>query len=77
MHLAKAVVVTDSRGVGDYIRGGHNGMLCKPFSTEDLAQAIDRLLEGPPRSAGLEETITNLGLRTALRPKYDPIWPKY
>lgn len=43
MHLAKAVVATDSKGISDYVLPGHNGVLCKPFSPEELAKAIDRL----------------------------------
>jgi glycosyltransferase involved in cell wall biosynthesis len=43
MHLGKPVVATDSKGICDYVIPGHNGVLCKPFSPEDLAQQIDKL----------------------------------
>jgi glycosyltransferase involved in cell wall biosynthesis len=47
MHLGKPVVATDSKGICDYVFPGHNGVLCKPFSPEDLAQAIDKLWRDP------------------------------
>jgi lipopolysaccharide biosynthesis glycosyltransferase len=47
MHLAKAVVATDSKGISDYVRSGHNGILCKPLSPEDLAHAIVKLWKDP------------------------------
>jgi len=53
MHLAKPVVATDSKGICDYVLPGHNGVLCKPFSPEDLAQAIDRLWRDPSEIARL------------------------
>ena len=76
MHLAKAVVATDSKGICDYVLSGHNGMLCKPFSPEDLAKAIDRLWKNPAEIARLGENNRSLAPRTALKPKRAPIWRK-
>jgi glycosyltransferase involved in cell wall biosynthesis len=47
MHLGKAVVVTESKGICDYVYSGHNGVLCEPFSPEDLACSIDSLWKNP------------------------------
>ena len=54
---------------------GHNGMLCKPFSPEDLAKAIDRLWKNPAEVARLgDNNLVALAPRTALKPKCAPIW---
>jgi glycosyltransferase involved in cell wall biosynthesis len=61
MHLAKAVVATDSKGICDYVLSGYNGVLCKPFSPEDLARAIDRLWKDPAEIARLGENNRRFG----------------
>jgi glycosyltransferase involved in cell wall biosynthesis len=61
MHLAKAVVATDSKGICDYVLSGHNGVLCKPFSAEDLAKAIDRLWKNPAEIDRLGENNRRFG----------------
>jgi glycosyltransferase involved in cell wall biosynthesis len=61
MHLAKPVVATDSKGIYDYILPGYNGILCKPFSPEDLAQVIDRLWRDPTEIARLGENNRRFG----------------
>ena len=43
MHLGKAMVVTDSRGVRDYVFDGENALLVEPKSPAALAAAIRRL----------------------------------
>lgn len=47
MHLGKPVVATDSGGISDYLLPGYNGLVCKPFSPEELAQTIDALWRAP------------------------------
>jgi glycosyltransferase involved in cell wall biosynthesis len=43
MHLGKAMVVTDSIGVRDYVHGGENSLAVAAGSMQDLAHAVDRL----------------------------------
>ena len=69
MHLAKAVVVTDSKGIYDYVHSGHNGVLCKPFSPEDLAQAIDRLWKDPDEIDRLGENNFRFGAKNCTEAK--------
>ena len=45
MHLAKTSVVTNSTGVSDYVKDGHNAVACEANSPEQLADAIKRLWE--------------------------------
>jgi glycosyltransferase involved in cell wall biosynthesis len=47
MHLGKAIIVTDSTGVGDYVRDGDNALLSEFNSPTDLAERIRRLWEDP------------------------------
>jgi glycosyltransferase involved in cell wall biosynthesis len=61
MHLAKAVVATDSMGIYDYIRSGHNGLLCEPCSPESLAQTIANLWTSPTEIARLSENNRRFG----------------
>ena len=61
MHLAKAIVSTDSTGISDYVVDGHNGVLCKPFSAESLAQAIAELWTNSDELARLSENGHRLG----------------
>ena len=53
MHLQKAVIATDSEGISDYIKAGHNGILCKPSSPTELAAAISKLWNDPDLTARL------------------------
>jgi glycosyltransferase involved in cell wall biosynthesis len=43
MHLGKAIVVTDSTGVHDYVRAGDNALTIPAGSSESLAAAARRL----------------------------------
>jgi glycosyltransferase involved in cell wall biosynthesis len=43
LSLGCPMVVSNRRGVEDYIRDGQNGLLVKPHSLEELTAAIDRL----------------------------------
>lgn len=43
MHLGKAIVVTDSRGVGDYVVDGENAITVAPGSSDGLVSATKRL----------------------------------
>jgi glycosyltransferase involved in cell wall biosynthesis len=61
MHLAKAVVATDSAGIYDYVRSGHNGVICEPFSPDSLAQAIAALWNNPTEIARLGENNRRFG----------------
>lgn len=47
MHLGKTSIATDSEGVHDYVLPGENGLLCRPFSPESLAEAIQELWSDP------------------------------
>jgi len=61
MHLGKPVVATESKGISDYVLSGYNGVLCKPFSPEDMAHAIDRLWKDPIEIARLGENNRRFG----------------
>ncbi len=47
MHLGKAIVVTDSRGVRDYVRQEENALLISSGSVTELAAATERLWRDP------------------------------
>jgi len=49
-HAGKAVVVTDSTGIHDYICPGENGLLTAPRSAPALSQAILDLWNDPARA---------------------------
>jgi cellulose synthase/poly-beta-1,6-N-acetylglucosamine synthase-like glycosyltransferase/glycosyltransferase involved in cell wall biosynthesis len=53
MHLRKAVIATDSRGISEYVRAGDNGLLCEMSSAEDLARAVRELWNDPETTARL------------------------
>jgi glycosyltransferase involved in cell wall biosynthesis len=55
MHLGRAAVATDSEGIYDYIRSGHNGVLCQPLSPESMAECIAKLWDDPSEVARLGE----------------------
>jgi glycosyltransferase involved in cell wall biosynthesis len=61
MHLARTAVATDSEGIYDYIRSGHNGVLCEPLSGDSLAQAIAKLWSDPAEIARLSENNRRFG----------------
>jgi glycosyltransferase involved in cell wall biosynthesis len=69
MHLAKAVVATDSAGIYDYVRSGHNGVLCEPFSPDSLARAIAKLWEDPAEIARLSENNHRFGIENCTEDK--------
>jgi glycosyltransferase involved in cell wall biosynthesis len=43
MFLEKAIVVTDSSGISDYVKDGWNGLFCRPKDASDLAAKINVL----------------------------------
>jgi glycosyltransferase involved in cell wall biosynthesis len=43
MLLEKAIVVTGSSGISDYVKDGWNGLLCRPQDAQDLAAKIRTL----------------------------------
>jgi hypothetical protein len=47
MARGKAIVVTDTPGVRDYIRHGETGLIVAPSDATAMAQAVTRLLEDP------------------------------
>ncbi|MGA2349620.1 MAG: glycosyltransferase family 4 protein [Terracidiphilus sp.] len=61
MHLAKAIVATDSMGISDYVMQDYNGVLCKPFSSESLAEEITKLWEDPRKIARLSKNSQEFG----------------
>jgi glycosyltransferase involved in cell wall biosynthesis len=61
MHLGKPVVATNSKGIYDYVLPGYNGILCKPFSPEDMARTIDRLWKDPDELARIGENNRRFG----------------
>lgn len=61
MHLAKAVVATDSVGIYDYLIPGYNGVLFAPHSPERLTEAIAKLWTDPGEVARLANNNHNFG----------------
>jgi glycosyltransferase involved in cell wall biosynthesis len=55
MHLGKALVITDSEGVRDYVQDGFNAMTIPPRSVAALAEAIERLWNAPVLCKSLGE----------------------
>ena len=55
MHLGKAIVITDSSGVSDYVRNGDNGLTVAAGSVESLATATRCLWDDPVLRARLAE----------------------
>jgi glycosyltransferase involved in cell wall biosynthesis len=53
MHLGKAQIVTDSRGVHDYAQHEENALLVPPRDPVALARAIERLQDDPDLRARL------------------------
>lgn len=45
MHLGKALAITRSSGVTDYVRDGENALMCESGNVEELREAIKRLWE--------------------------------
>jgi glycosyltransferase involved in cell wall biosynthesis len=62
MHLARAVVATDSTGISDYIFQDCNGVLCEASSAESLADAINKLWKDPAETARLSENNRQFGI---------------
>jgi glycosyltransferase involved in cell wall biosynthesis len=61
MHLGKAVIVTDSIGVADYVQDDVNGLLVPPHDAVQLAERIRQLVEAP----ALRERLAESGHRFA------------
>ncbi len=43
MHCSKAMIVTDSQGVIDYLKHDYNGVLCEPKNSEAMTELISEL----------------------------------
>jgi glycosyltransferase involved in cell wall biosynthesis len=69
MHLARAVVATESAGIYDYVRSGYNGALCEPFSPDKMAQAIAELWANPAEIARLSENNRRFGTENCTEDK--------
>jgi len=61
MHLAKAIVATDSQGISDYVLPGFNGVLCEPSSSDSMVQAITGLWTNPAEVARLSDNSHRFG----------------
>jgi glycosyltransferase involved in cell wall biosynthesis len=61
MHLGKAIVATDSKGISDYVQSDFNGVLCKPLSAESLASEIATLWEDSFRIGDLGRNSMEFG----------------
>jgi glycosyltransferase involved in cell wall biosynthesis len=57
MYLNKAMIVTDSEGIHDYIKSDKTGVCCEPKNPDDLAKKIQRLWE----DVAVRETISQAG----------------
>ena len=55
MHSHKASIVSDSRGVADYVHDEVDGLTVAPGNSQALARAIERLWDEPRLSARLGE----------------------
>ncbi|HEY1730316.1 MAG TPA: glycosyltransferase [Terriglobales bacterium] len=53
MLLEKALVVTDSSGISDYVTDGWNGLLCEPRNPADMAEKIRTLWDDPQEASRL------------------------
>jgi glycosyltransferase involved in cell wall biosynthesis len=53
MHLGKALVVTSSSGVSDYVKDDENAVTVAPSDIDAMAFAIERLWQNRERSARL------------------------
>ncbi len=47
MVRGKAIVITDAPGVRDYIEDGRTGLIVSPGDSDEVAQAVRRLLDDP------------------------------
>lgn len=69
MALGKAVVVTDSPGVREYVEDGRTGLIVPPGDPDAMANALRRLLD--PANAGAAEQISAAAAKTA-REQFSP-----
>jgi glycosyltransferase involved in cell wall biosynthesis len=69
MHLGRTAVATDSEGIYDYIRSGHNGVLCEPLSADSMAQSIAALWDDPAEIARLSENNHRFGIENCTEDK--------
>jgi len=53
MHLGIAFVITNSKGVGDYVDHDVNAVVCPPFDADALKTAISQLWSDPDRCVNL------------------------
>jgi Glycosyl transferases group 1 len=56
MFYQKAMVVTNSRGVHDYIQADETGVFCEPKNPDDLADKIQMLWEDKTKRAHIAQT---------------------
>jgi glycosyltransferase involved in cell wall biosynthesis len=55
MHLGKAMVITRSTGIDDYVREGYNGLMVSPKSVDELTDVLRRMWDGPDLCTRLGE----------------------
>jgi glycosyltransferase involved in cell wall biosynthesis len=61
MHLAKAIVATDSQGISDYVFPDFNGILCEPASSDSMVHGITMLWTNPAEVARLSANSRRFG----------------
>jgi glycosyltransferase involved in cell wall biosynthesis len=47
MHLRKALITTDSRGIADYVKDRENAIVVPPKDPKAMAEAVELLIEDP------------------------------
>lgn len=62
MFFKKAIVVTDSLGVHDYIHDKKTGLFCTPKDANDLSQKIEALWNDPPMTKQLSQVAHSFAL---------------
>lgn len=55
MHLSKAFIITNSRGISDYVINDYNAVTCEAFQPAALADSIQTLWDDPDRCEYLGE----------------------
>jgi glycosyltransferase involved in cell wall biosynthesis len=55
MHLGKAIAITRSTGIEDYIREGDNGLMVSPKSVDELTEVLSRMWDSPDLCTRLGE----------------------
>lgn len=55
MHLGRGFIITNSRGIDDYVFNEVNAITCPPFDPDSLAAAINHLWQNPQKARKLGE----------------------